>query len=170
MADVIHRTTLEFLRSRNEPEYPEPVWKHNPDMTAVAGVPPKYWKAPADWAPAGAGPVEMTQPEKDAVDAAADAALVAQNRALAAAEPDETVQYIGWRTRGLIELLNQRDNFLTTRVAELQSAMDAMKASTGAVQNMRDAIPAAWLATNTRPRGAAIQDYKDEIAAGGADS
>lgn len=70
MADVIHRTTLRFLPSVNEPDYPEPTWKWNPDMTAVAGVPQIYWKAPADWDVVNAGPVEMTQPEKDAVDAA----------------------------------------------------------------------------------------------------
>lgn len=39
-------------------------------MTAVAGVPSKYWKAPADWNAVGAGPVEMSAGEKAAVDAA----------------------------------------------------------------------------------------------------
>lgn len=70
MANVIHRTTLEFLRSVNDPNFPEPVWKHNPNMSAVEGVPQIYWKAPADWDAAGAGPVEMTTPEKAGVDAA----------------------------------------------------------------------------------------------------
>lgn len=70
MANVIHRTTLQFLRSVNDPDYPEPTWKHNPDMSAVAGVPNIYWKAPADWNAPGAGPVEMTAGEKAAVDTA----------------------------------------------------------------------------------------------------
>lgn len=70
MANVIHRTTLEFRSSVNEPDFPEPTWKWNPDMTAVVGVLPKYWKAPADWDAVGAGPIEMSQAEKDAVDAA----------------------------------------------------------------------------------------------------
>lgn len=70
MANVIHRTTLQFIASANTPDYPEPTWKHGPDMTAVAAVPSRYWKAPADWNAVGAGPVEMTQGEKDAVDAA----------------------------------------------------------------------------------------------------
>jgi hypothetical protein len=70
---VIHRTTLQYLPSVNEPDYPEPTWKWNPNMTAVAGVDPRYWKAPADWA-GDAGPVEMSQAEKDAVDLAADIA------------------------------------------------------------------------------------------------
>lgn len=70
MANVIHRTALTYLASVNTPDYPEPTWKHEPSMSAVAGVPSRYWKAPADWNAAGAGPVEMTQGEKDSVDAA----------------------------------------------------------------------------------------------------
>lgn len=85
MSNVIHRTTLEFYPSVNEPDYPEPTWKWNPDMTAVAGVPGYYWKAPADWNAVGAGPVVMSQAEKDAVDAAmaaADAAALVDRQTL----------------------------------------------------------------------------------------
>lgn len=74
MANVIHRTTLEFRPSVNEPDFPEPTWKWNPEMSGVAGVPSHYWKAPADWNAAGAGPVEMSQAEKDAVDQLLDIA------------------------------------------------------------------------------------------------
>lgn len=70
MANVIHRTTLEYRRSASESDHPEPAWKHNPDMSAVAAVPPRYWKAPPDWDAPSAGPLEMTQAEKDAADAA----------------------------------------------------------------------------------------------------
>jgi hypothetical protein len=66
--DVIHRTTLKFLQSVNTPDFPEPTWKHNPSMAAVASVPFRYWKAPADWSAGGAGPVEMTTGEKATVD------------------------------------------------------------------------------------------------------
>ncbi len=69
MASVIHRTTLQFFPSVNEPDFPEPTWKHNPNMAAVAAVAFKYWKAPADWT-GNVGPVEMTQGEKDTVDLA----------------------------------------------------------------------------------------------------
>ncbi len=74
MASVIHRTTLQYLSSVNEPDFPESTWKHNPNMTAVAAVPNKYWKAPADWN-GDVGPVEMTQGEKDTVNAAETAAI-----------------------------------------------------------------------------------------------
>lgn len=67
MSNVIHRTTLQFVGSANEPDYPEPTWKWNPNMTGVVGVPAYYWKAPADWS-GDVGPVEMTAPEKAAVD------------------------------------------------------------------------------------------------------
>ena len=76
----------------------------------------------------------------------------------------------GMSARALIAVLNQRDNFLTNRIIELQQAMDAMKASTGAVQNLRDAIPANFLPTAPRPRNDAIQDYKDEVSSGNADN
>ena len=67
MADVIHRTTLEFRRSANSPDFPEPTWKWSPDMTAVAGVPRIHQK----WDAVAERPIPMTQAEKDAVDAAA---------------------------------------------------------------------------------------------------
>lgn len=69
MANVIHRTTLAYRSSVNEPDFPESIWKWNPDMAAVSGTAPKYWKAPADWNAVGAGPVVMSQAERDAVDA-----------------------------------------------------------------------------------------------------
>ena len=80
MASAIHRTTLEYRESVNTPEFPEPTWKHNPDMSGVAGVPHQYWKVPGDWN-VTAGPVEMTAGEKTAVDLAA---LTAQRDAAVA--------------------------------------------------------------------------------------
>ena len=81
MANAIHRTTLEYRASINTPDFPEPTWKHGPDMSAVAGVAFHYWKSPPDWNAPNAGPMEMTAGEKAAVDAASltaqrDAAIV----------------------------------------------------------------------------------------------
>ena len=67
-------------------------------------------------------------------------------------------------------MFNQRDNYLINRVLQLQQAMDDMKASTGAADSIRDAIPATFLPTVTRPRNDAIQAYKDEIDSGNADN
>lgn len=169
MANVIHRTTLEFRESVNTPDFPEPTWKHSPNMSGVTGVSDIYWKAPPSWV-GDVGPVEMTQPEKDAVDAAAAAALVTTNRGSALDSVDTTEVPVGWVERATIAVFNQRDNYLVNRITELQGALDAVKASSGPADNIRSAIPATWLATNTRPRPDAVQDYKDEINSGGADS
>lgn len=65
MADVLHRTTLELKKSVHTPDVPAAIWVINPNLTAVAGIPPAYWKINPD-----DSVVEMTQTEKDAVDAA----------------------------------------------------------------------------------------------------
>lgn len=74
MADVLNRTTLEFRRSVNEPDYPQPDWIWNPDMSGVVGVDRKYWVLVGD------APQEMSQAEKAAVDAAEAAARIAELR------------------------------------------------------------------------------------------
>lgn len=168
MADVIHRTTLEFRRSVSTPDFPEPTWKHNPNMSGVDGVEQKYWKAPPTWV-GDVGPLEMTAPEKAVVDAAELAASKVGARSDSVANVDVVGDAVGVELRAIIEVFNKRDNYLVNRIAELQQALDAVKASSGAAQNIRDAIPANWLATNTRPRPDAVQDYKDEINAGNVD-
>lgn len=71
MSDVIHRTERnlrgELLQriSVNTPDFPIGTWIINPDLVAVNAVPKIYWKVVVD------DVLEMTQPEKDAVDAAA---------------------------------------------------------------------------------------------------
>jgi len=166
--DVIHRTTLEFRRSVHTPDFPEPAWKHSPDMTAVAGVPGIYWKAPADWDAVGAGPEVQTAPEQAATDAAISAALSALNRGLAVDEVDINAES-GFHIRAAAEVFNKRDNYIINRLDEVQATLLAIKATTGGTANIRDAIPASFMATNTRTRAATVQDYKDIINAGEVD-
>ena len=64
MANVINRTTKQYLRSVNTPDFPVEDWIINPDLSALESVPQKYWKVVGDTV------VEMDQAEKDAVDAA----------------------------------------------------------------------------------------------------
>ena len=64
MANVLHKTTLQYLESVNTPDYPSVDWVINPDISAVLNVPHKYWKL------SGTNVVEMTLAEKSAVDAA----------------------------------------------------------------------------------------------------
>ena len=103
------------------------------------------------------------------IDAATAESKRAVDRSTAEVLPDSEAQD-GMSSRSIIEIFNKRDNFLTTRIIELQDAMDAMKASVGAADSIRNAIPANFLPTNTRPRNDAIQDYKDEISSGDADN
>jgi len=66
MADVFNCTTKELLFSVNTPDYPSPPWLINPpgiQTLLAAEVPIKYWKC------FGGDVVEMTQAEKDVVDA-----------------------------------------------------------------------------------------------------
>ncbi len=162
MANILHRTTLEHRISVNTPEYPDPPWLEAPDLSAVEGVDQKYWKISGDVVS------EMSAAEKTVVDDAEAAAIINDNRTVAIAVPDDS-DSVGVRVRELIEVFNKRDNYLVNRIVELHGAMAAMKASTGGVANLRAAVPSSFLATNTRSRADAVQDYKDDIAAGGAD-
>ena len=60
MANVLNRTTKQYLRSVNTPEYDVADWIVNP---SVPNADSKYWNISGDTV------TEMTQPEKDAVDA-----------------------------------------------------------------------------------------------------
>jgi len=63
MADVVNRITKQFLKSVNTPDYPRDAWIINPNLSGVLNVPVKYWKIVGDIIS------EMSQPEKDEVDA-----------------------------------------------------------------------------------------------------
>lgn len=69
MSNVTHRTTYERRDSVQTTDYPVETWVHNPDLSAVDGVPLKYWKLTGDVFS------EMDQGDKDAVDAATLPAL-----------------------------------------------------------------------------------------------
>jgi hypothetical protein len=65
MANVLNRTTKQFIASANTVEYPTAEWIINPDMSAVVGQPSKYWTITGD------AVTLMNQAERNAVDAAA---------------------------------------------------------------------------------------------------
>ena len=158
MATVLNRTTKQLIRSVNTPDYNPVDWIINPDLTAVEGWPSIYWTITGDVV------TLQNQTERDATDAAILATQVTEAKIEAPAPiavgPDE----IGMRLRAIIELFNKRDNYLTSRISELQITLDAVKASSGPVNSIRDAIPSSWMPTNTRPRSEAIQDFRDIIS------
>jgi len=63
MANVLNRTTKQYLASVNTPEYPVAEWIINPDLSAVSGQPAKYWVISGD------SVTFMDQASRDAVDA-----------------------------------------------------------------------------------------------------
>ncbi len=62
MAEVVHRLLKTHLTSVNTPDFPVSDWIHNPDLSAVEGVPSIYWKITGDTI------TEMDSLEKAAVD------------------------------------------------------------------------------------------------------
>lgn len=66
MGNYVHRTTKQYLQSYSPNDLPEPLANYieSPDLSNVVGVPTKYWVITGDVI------TEMSQPEKDAVDAA----------------------------------------------------------------------------------------------------
>lgn len=70
MADVLNRTTKQLRRSVNTPDFPVIDWIINPDLAAVAGFESKYWLIAGDIVSL------MSQAERDALDAAKEAAVL----------------------------------------------------------------------------------------------
>lgn len=79
MADVLNKSTGQFLRSVNEPDYPETDWIWSPDLSAfdsIGGYKAKYAILPAT------NPVQMMdQAGRDSVDAAEESARVSAIKA-----------------------------------------------------------------------------------------
>lgn len=125
MANVLHRATLQFLRSVHEPDYPVQDWIHSPDLSAVAGFDAKYWVVTGD------AVTLMDQASRDAVDVAE---LVARRDAEAA----QLVNLEGVLRAFMLIVLDEF-NAHTSKENSMRDAMDAstsladMKARIGAI-------------------------------------
>ena len=64
MSNVLNRTTKQYLKSVNTPDYPVSDWIVNPSVAPFLGVPTKYWKISGD------AVSEMSALEKLVIDAA----------------------------------------------------------------------------------------------------
>ena len=169
MSTWVDRTTKQYFKSKSPTDMAargplSGLIQDSSEANALfaAGVPSRYWNIVGELV------TEMSQAEKDVVDAAEALAITVDNRDTVTAEVDE-VSSVGTKDRAMIELHNKRANFLINRVIELQDALLAMAASTGSVNNLRAAIPASFSLTATRAKPAAVQDYKDDINAGNQD-
>lgn len=124
MADVINRTTLVYLTSVNEPSYPEPTWKWNPDMAQVVGVEQRFWK----WDAPTERPIPMTAGEQATVIANALTAA----RAAAAAQLTQTENIL----RATVLLLLDELNAHSAKVNAILTAID----SNSTLANLKTAI------------------------------
>lgn len=110
MANVLNRVTKEYRASVNDPDYPVIDWIINPDLSAVAGWPPRYWVITGD------NVSLMSQAQRDAVDAAE---LTASRNAAAAALTDtENIQ------RAFMLLVLDEFNAHTAKMNALLTAID----------------------------------------------
>lgn len=131
-----------YLLSVNTPDYDQdPDVLVNPDVSAVASVPLKYWKRVGDLIE------EMTQAEKDAVDAAEQSASLAVERQAASDKKDDpTAEGIEWRAVVLL-LLDEINN--------LRQWDASFKAAVAAASNLAD----------LKTRVAALPDMPDRTIA-----
>lgn len=131
MADILHRTTKQLLRSVNTPDYVpawrkgEPIptdgdWIVNPDLSAVAELAPKYWTLTGNTVSA------MTKAERDAVDAAEAAAAAQAQRAA-----DKATVESGALDRVIAVLAPKVGTDEATLRAEIVAAIDAKEAVRG---------------------------------------
>jgi hypothetical protein len=127
VSDVIHTTTLEVRRSVNTPDFPAPAWKADPDLSAVEGVPARYWK----WDAVAERPIPMDQAERDATDAAhLDASRESE---MVAVDSVESV------ARAMVLVLLDELNAHAAKVNSLLTAIDGA-ASLGALRTAVGAI------------------------------
>jgi hypothetical protein len=116
MADVIHRTTMQFLTSVNSPEYPEPTWKWNPDMSQVVGLAPHLWK----WDAGTERPIPQTSGEQ----AATIAARLAAARNSLIAQIDNIEDILRAFAGLLVDELNDRSTTITSILDAIDSAVN----------------------------------------------
>lgn len=115
MGNYLHRTTKQYLQSHSPNDLPEPLANYieEPDLSAVAGAPSKYWTITGDVV------TEMSQGEKDAVNAAN---LSAARDAAIQAEVNELESVIRQLTKLIVDELNilrQQFNITTGEAGQL---------------------------------------------------
>lgn len=114
MPNYLHRTTKQYLQSISPASLPEPVENYifMPDLSAVEGVPNRYWKITGDVVS------EMTQEEKATV----DAQILNDTRDAIIAEIDNLEAIMRALTKILISeinILRQQFNTTTSEVPQL---------------------------------------------------
>ena len=115
MGDYLHRTSKQYFESWSPNDLPEPLANYieDPDLSAVVGVPRRYWVITGDVVS------EMSQPEKDAVDAAI---LEAARDAAIQEEIDNLESVVRQLTKLMVDEINiLRQQFNTTTAEVVQA-------------------------------------------------
>lgn len=155
MANVLNKTTspADYRQSVHTPDYDPAAWFINPDISAVVAVPTKYWVV-------GTNPVtEMSQAQKDAVEAAIVAAALAAAKSSATGAIDGNG---GYNLRAIAELVIDEINTIRQRLRDQDTAVSG--AGTLA------ALKTSWASTATsdpmpaRTLAQAKTAYKNAIA------
>jgi hypothetical protein len=128
MANVLNRTTKQYIPSADTPAYPTAQWIHNPDLSAVIGFASKYWTISGDTVSL------MNQAARDAV----DAAELAAQRDATAAQLDQLENYV--RAFALVVL--DEFNAHTAKTNSILTAIDgassygAMRSAIGGIADL----------------------------------
>jgi len=150
MANVLNKTTGQYLLSVHTPDYPTADWFINPDIDAVASVPTKYWRR-------GTDPVEeMNAGEKTAVDTADVAAAKATAKAISNTAIDGPG---GYDLRALAKLTIDEINDLRQWIA----AFKVQVAAASTLADLKTRV-ATLPATPDRTLAQAKTAYKNLIA------
>lgn len=158
MANVLNRSTKEYRKFVNTPDYSPALWIINPDISAVEGWDTKYWVITGD------DVTLMDQAARDAVDAGEASAQLAADRNEAQSRADVDIF-----DRALVSELLFEINKLNTRMTEVHTAFAAIKATSGGSDNIRGAIPANFLGITEKLRSQILQGIIDRIDAGEGD-
>lgn len=155
MASVLNKTTGQYLLSVHTPDFPAASWFHNPDISAVAAVPTRYWRL-------NTNPVEeMNAGEKAVVDAAIAASAKAAAKTTANVSIDGNV---GYQLRALAKLTVDEINALRQWLADF-------KTQTAAATNLANfqSRVAALPGTPDRTLAQAKAAYKNLVAGASLD-
>jgi len=87
MANVLHRTSKQFIKSVNTVKYPPTTWIINPDLSGITERESKYWNINGDQV------TDMNVTQKDAVDALESAEITTEKRGEDKAEFDERIMF-----------------------------------------------------------------------------
>lgn len=142
MANVLHRTTKLYRTSVNTPDFPVSDWIHDPDLSAVIGFDSKYWVITGDAVSL------MSQAERDAVDAAEAAAILASARAEAKSYYDNTIDYLGKAIKAVALVAQDEMNLHADKINAILTAIDngsnigAVKTNIAAIADYPQRTPA----------------------------